>query len=78
MGGAVQAVGQAIGVDKKPQAPQAPAPTQAAAQETRASAYQEQDAARRRGAARRNRSLLSDARLGAANETLGGGNSLGQ
>jgi hypothetical protein len=78
MGGVAQAAVQAVGLSKKPDAPQAPAPSETASKETRASAYEEQDAARKRGAARRNRVLLSDARLGSADETLGGGNSLGQ
>ena len=46
----------------------------------KATASQEEQGARMRGARRRGRSLLSDARLSseAGVETLGGGNSLGQ
>ena len=78
MGGAVQKVGQAIGVDKKPSAP-APAPMPAVSKAmAKASAADEMMGARMRGARRRGRQLLSDARLNAESgvETLGGGNSL--
>lgn len=83
MGGAVQKVGQAIGVDKKPSAP-SPAPMPKVAAEPvagveRVTQSQEQAGARMRGARRRGRMLLSDARLSAESgvETLGGGNNLG-
>ena len=79
MGGAVQKVGQAIGVDKKPSAP-APAPMPAVSKPmAKASAADEMMGARMRGARRRGRALLSDARLSseAGMETLGGGQSLG-
>jgi hypothetical protein len=78
MGGAVQKVGQAIGVDKKPQAPEMPM-AEAAENVSRASAMDEMMGARMRGARRRGRQLLSDARLNAESgvETLGGGQSLG-
>jgi hypothetical protein len=77
MGGAVQKVGQAIGVDKKPQAPEMPMAEAAEDVVERASAMDEQQGARMRGARRRGRQLLSDARLNTAgSETLGGGNSL--
>jgi hypothetical protein len=77
MGGAVQKVGQAIGVDKKPQAPQMPMAESAEDAVQTASAMDEQQGARMRGARRRGRQLLSDARLNTAgNETLGGGNNL--
>jgi hypothetical protein len=77
MGGAVQKVGQAIGVDKKPQAPEMPMAEAAEDVVERASAMDEQQGARMRGARRRGRQLLSDARLNTAgNETLGGGNNL--
>jgi hypothetical protein len=48
-------------------------------QESKASALDEQQGARMRGARRRGRQLLSDARLNpeAGVETLGGGNNLG-
>jgi hypothetical protein len=81
MGGAVQAVSQAVGLSKKPDAPQAPAPTTEASKiESKASRYDEEQGARMRGARRRGRALLSDVRLNAESgvETLGGGNSLGQ
>ena len=79
MGGAVQKVGQAIGVDKKPSAPAAPAPVAQAPKISKASAADEMMGARMRGARRRGRQLLSDARLNAESgvETLGGGQSLG-
>jgi hypothetical protein len=77
MGGAVQKVGQAIGVDKKPQAPEMPMAEAVEDVVERASAMDEQQGARMRGARRRGRQLLSDARLNTAgNETLGGGNNL--
>ena len=79
MGGAVQKVGQVIGVDKKPGAP-APAPIPAVSKPiAKASAADEMMGARMRGARRRGRALLSDARLSseAGMETLGGGQSLG-
>jgi|694.fasta_scaffold30346_6 hypothetical protein len=77
MGGAVQKVGQAIGVDKKPQAPEMPMAEAAEDVVERASAMDEQQGARMRGARRRGRQLLSDARLNTAgSETLGGGNNL--
>ena len=81
MGGAVQRVGQVIGVDKKPSAP-APAPVQSVSEisgVTKVSKMQEEQGARMRGARRRGRQLLSDARLSpdAGTETLGGGQSLG-
>ena len=77
MGGAVQKVGQAIGVDKKPKAPEMPMADAAEDAVERASAMDEQQGARMRGARRRGRQLLSDARLNTAgNETLGGGNNL--
>jgi hypothetical protein len=76
MGGAVQKVGQAIGVDKKPSAP---APVAQAPKISKASAADEMMGARMRGARRRGRQLLSDARLNAEAgvETLGGGTNLG-
>ena len=77
MGGAVQKVGQAIGVDKKPQAPEMPMAEAAEDVVERASAMDEQQGARMRGARRRGRQLLSDARLNiTGSETLGGGNNL--
>jgi hypothetical protein len=86
-----QPIGQAVGVDKKPSPPPpppAPAPAAQVVQKmvdqvkpglTQASQAQEQAGSRMRGARRRGRSLLSDARLNAEAgiETLGGGNNLG-
>jgi hypothetical protein len=77
MGGAVQKVGQAIGVDKKPKAPEMPAAESAEDVVDTASRFDEEQGARMRGARRRGRQLLSDARLNTTgSETLGGGNSL--
>ena len=78
MGGAVQKVGQAVGVDKKPSAPSAPAPAaQAVAKMVdRASRAEEEMGARMRGARRRARGLLAQENLGGEMETLGGGNNL--
>lgn len=82
MGGAVQRVGQVIGVDKKPSAPApAPAPVQSVSEisgVTKVSKMQEEQGAKMRGARRRGRQLLSDARLNAEGgvETLGGGANL--
>jgi hypothetical protein len=76
MGGVVRTVGKIVGSDK----PQSQAPAQAPAAEKaiqRASAGDEAMAARRRGARNRGRMLMSEARLGAQDETLGGGQSLG-
>lgn len=78
MGGAVQKVGQAVGVDKKPEAPQQQQ-MQPIKSEIKASRMDEEQGARMRGARRRGRQLLSDARLSSDSgmETLGGGNNLG-
>jgi hypothetical protein len=78
MGGAVQKVGQAIGVDKKPSAP-AGGMADLAKNISKASRMDEEQGARMRGARRRGRALLSDARLSSETgiETLGGGQSLG-
>jgi hypothetical protein len=81
-----QPIGQMVGVDKKPSPPPAPAATPAAmAAEsekpgvTQATQAQEQAGSRMRGARRRGRALLSDARLMGelGIETLGGGTNLG-
>lgn len=83
MGGAVQRVGQAIGVDKKPSGIQAVQNVKEAVtdavQGNKATRSDEEQGARMRGARRRGRQLLSDARLNteAGMETLGGGNNLG-
>jgi hypothetical protein len=80
VGGASKAANTLVG--NKPEAAAAPAPAPEAAKpvERRASANEEMMGARMRGARRRGRSLLSDARLNAESgvQTLGGGNSLGQ
>lgn len=81
-----QPVGRLVGVDRPPSPPPAPAPAPAArAAEPapkpgveRATQAQEQAGARMRGARRRGRALLSDARLMGelGVETLGGGQNL--
>jgi hypothetical protein len=75
MGGAVQKVGQAVGVDKKPSAPEPVAQSVTKIIE-RANRTDEEVAARMRGARRRARGLLAQENLGGEMETLGGGNSL--
>jgi hypothetical protein len=83
VGGASKAANTIVG--NKPEAPAAPAPAAAPAAEAakpverRASASDEMMGARMRGARRRGRSLLSDARLNAESgvQTLGGGTNLG-
>lgn len=77
MGGAVQAVGQAVGVDKKPSAPAAPAAQAVEKIVDRATRAEEEMGARMRGARRRARGLLAQENLGGEMETLGGGNNLG-
>ena len=77
MGGAVQAVGKFIGAGPKTPA-QNVAELSKTKPEVEASRMDEEQGARMRGARRRGRQLLSDARLGSADETLGGGNGLGQ
>jgi len=77
MGGAVQAIGQAIGVDKKPSAPAAPAAQAVEKAIERVSRFDEEMGARMRGARRRARGLLAQENLGGQQETLGGGNNLG-
>jgi hypothetical protein len=73
-------VAQAVGLDKKPKAPEMPEMPMAESAEDAvetASAMDEQQGARMRGARRRGRQLLSDARLNTTgSETLGGGNNL--
>jgi isoaspartyl peptidase/L-asparaginase-like protein (Ntn-hydrolase superfamily) len=76
MGGAVKAVGKAVGIQKSPvqvaaDVLQKEKPVQKAGQD------EMELAARRRGARRRGAMLMSDAKLNPANETLGGGNNLG-
>ena len=81
VGGAVKSVGQIVGLNKDNpagRAVQAVIDSQAT-KETKASRMDEEQGARMRGARRRGRQLLSDARLNpeAGTQTLGGGNNLG-
>jgi predicted methyltransferase len=79
MGGVVKPVAKAVGLAKTvtSQPVQAEAPVEKAV--AKASRSEEEMGARMRGARRRGRQLLSDARLNAEAgvETLGGGNNLG-
>ena len=81
MGGVVQPILKAVGVGPKAPAAQAVqnVAASAASEKPRASRMDEEQGARMRGARRRGRQLLSDARLSAESgvETLGGGNNLG-
>jgi len=82
MGGAVGgAIKSVVGIGPKPvqQAVQGVIDSAATKTETKASRMDEEQGARMRGARRRGRQLLSDARLNpeAGTETLGGGSSLG-
>lgn len=81
MGGAVKAVGQTVGLVKKTvgQAAQNVADVASDKPAAKASRMDEEQGARMRGARRRGRQLLSDARLSAdeGTQTLGGGQSLG-
>lgn len=81
MGGAVKQVGQMTGLVKKTvgQAAQNVADVASDKPEPKASRMDEEQGARMRGARRRGRQLLSDARLNAESgvETLGGGQNLG-
>ena len=80
MGGVVKPVAKAVGLAKSasPVAQAVESQIEKKA-EAKASAADEQQGARMRGARRRGRQLLSDARLNpeAGVETLGGGNNLG-
>jgi hypothetical protein len=78
VGGATKTANELVG-NKPEAAAQAPAPEAAKPTERRASAADEMMGARMRGARRRGRQLLSDARLNAESgvQTLGGGNNLG-
>lgn len=82
MGGAVKAVGQTVGLVKKSVGQTAQNVADVAAEkpaQPKASRMDEEQGARMRGARRRGRQLLSDARLSAEEgQTLGGGQSLGQ
>jgi len=81
MGGAVKAVGKLVGAGPKNPVQNLAdlAPKPEARVETKASRSDEEQGARMRGARRRGRQLLSDARLNAESgvETLGSGQSLG-
>jgi len=76
MGGAARAIGNIVGVKKDSSAPVGSFANPAT---SKASRMDEEQGARMRGARRRGRALLSDARLSpeAGTETLGGGQSLG-
>jgi hypothetical protein len=83
MGGAVKQVGQMTGLVKKTVGQAAQNVADVASEkkpEPKASRMDEEQGARMRGARRRGRQLLSDARLNAESgvQTLGGGQSLGQ
>ena len=80
MGGAVKAVGQTVGLVKKTVGQAAQNVADVASEKPKASRMDEEQGARMRGARRRGRQLLSDARLNAESgvQTLGGGQSLGQ
>jgi hypothetical protein len=83
MGGAVQSVAKVVGLAKNTVGQTAQNVADYASDkpaETKASRMDEEQGARTRGARRRGRQLLSDARLNpeAGTQTLGGGNSLGQ
>lgn len=81
MGGAVKAVAQTVGLAKKSVGQVAQNVADVAAEkpaQPKASRMDEEQGARMRGARRRGRQLLSDARLNPeGGETLGGGQSLG-
>ena len=81
MGGAVRSVAQTVGLAAKPaqQAVQSVIDSAATKPEAKASRMDEEQGARMRGARRRGRQLLSDARLNpeAGTQTLGGGQNLG-
>lgn len=79
MGGAVKAIGNLVGAGPKNNPLQNMADVAAEKKDTRASRMDEEQGARMRGARRRGRQMLSDARLNPETETqtLGGGNNLG-
>jgi hypothetical protein len=79
MGGVVQAVTKPLGLTKASPVAQAVENQIDKRAEAKASRMDEEQGARMRGARRRGRQLLSDARLNpeAGIETLGGGNNLG-
>ena len=80
MGGVVQAVAKPLGLAKATPVAQAVESQIDKRAEAKASRMDEEQGARMRGARRRGRQLLSDARLNpeaGMQETLGGGNNLG-
>lgn len=79
MGGVVSAVTKPLGLAKASPVAQAVESQVEKRAEAKASRMDEEQGARMRGARRRGRQLLSDARLNpeAGIETLGGGNNLG-
>jgi hypothetical protein len=79
MGGVVSAVTKPLGLQKSPVQVAADVLQRDKPVEAKASRMDEEQGARMRGARRRGRQLLSDARLNpeAGIETLGGGNNLG-
>lgn len=76
MGGVVKTVSKAVGIDGGSAPSPTPVPEKMAEKVSR---FDEELAARRRGARRRGQMLMSDARLNPETgiETLGGGNNLG-
>jgi hypothetical protein len=79
MGGVTQAVSKAVGLGPKPRSIQEVVDTLKTKPGSQVSRMDEEQSARMRGARRRGRQLLSDARLSpeGGSETLGGGQSLG-
>lgn len=79
MGGVVKPVVKAVGLAKENPSSPAGQELKKVMPEVKASRMDEEQGARMRGARRRGRALLSDARLNpdAGSETLGGGQTLG-
>ena len=78
MGGVTQSLGKAIGMGPQQVVERVADNALADKENAKASRMDEEQGARMRGARRRGRQLLSDARLNTTeNETLGGGQSLG-
>jgi hypothetical protein len=79
MGGVTQSIGKAIGMGPKKVVERVVDNALAEKENTKASRMDEEQGARMRGARRRGRQLLSDARLNEESgaQTLGGGQSLG-
>jgi hypothetical protein len=76
MGGVVKPVAKAVGLAKSTPVAQAVESQVEKRAEAKASRMDEEQGARMRGARRRGRMLMSDARLGVQEETLGGGSNL--